>query len=316
MTENHSKKPVAVYGAIASNLSIAVVKFIAAAITGSSAMLSEGIHSVVDTGNQALLLLGTRLGKKPADDSHPFGYGKELYFWGLVVAIILFGVGGGMSIYEGITHIQHPAELSEPTWNYAVLVFAFVAEGISFGIALREFSHARGRGGFWDELHDSKDPAIFVVLYEDFAALSGLVIAAVGITLSHIFENPAIDGMASIVIGILLASIAVFLAYESRLLLLGESANETTVKRIHALVTQDPDVVSARRPYTIHFGPNEILLALDIQFTHDLSEIDLVGVIDRLERKIQFEIPLIKHIFIEAESLTKSKQSSVENDRL
>ena len=304
-----SKKPIAVYGAMAANAFIAVTKFIAAALTGSSAMLSEGIHSVVDTGNQSLLLLGIHLSKKPADETHPFGHGKELYFWGLIVAIILFGVGGGMSLYEGITHFQHPSELGDPLWNYVVLGIAFVAEGISFGIALREFSHARGKEPFWKAIHTSKDPSIFVVLFEDFAALTGLVIAALGVFLSHTFQSPLYDGIASILIGILLGSIAVLLAYESRQLLLGESASQGTVQGILNLAEGEPNVKVVKKPYTMHFGPDEILLNLSVQFSEGLSGKAMVQAVNDLEKNIQNEYPTVKYIFIEAESIAQTNLS-------
>lgn len=301
-----SKKPIAVYGAIVANFIIAVTKFVAAAFTGSSAMISEGIHSVVDTGNQSLLLLGIHLSKKPADATHPFGHGKELYFWGLVVAMILFGAGGGMSIYEGITHLQHPGELRDPTWNYAVLGIGFVVEMISFGIALREFHHMKGKEPFWSAIFTSKDPSIFIVLFEDFAALAGLVIAAVGIFLAHTFQNPLFDGVASIVIGVLLGAIAIFLAYESRKLLLGESATKDTVQGIRDLAESEPNLNVVKQPYTMHFGPDEILLNLSVRFTKGLSGKALALAVDQLEKSIQKKYPNVKHIFIEAESIAKS----------
>lgn len=304
-----SKKPIAVYGAIVANALIAVTKFAAAAFTGSSAMISEGIHSVVDTGNQSLLLLGTHLSKKPADEMHPFGHGKELYFWGLIVAVILFGLGGGISLYEGIAHLQHPTELGDPTWNYVVLGIAFVVESIAFAIALRELFHVKGKEDFWSAVRTSKNPAIFVVLFEDFAALGGLVIAALGIFLGHTFQNPYLDGIASILIGVLLASVAVFLAYESRKLLLGESADKQTVQNIRSIAEQDSNVVSVKQPYTMHFGPNQILLNLSIQFEKSLNGRELAKTVDRLEKRIQEEYPEVKHIFIEAESITKARPS-------
>lgn len=302
-----SKKPVAVYGAIVANFFIAVTKFVAAALTGSSAMISEGIHSVVDTGNQSLLLLGISLSKKPADESHPFGHGKELYFWGLIVAIILFGLGGGMSVYEGVTHIQHPAELTDPTWNYVVLGIAFVVESIAFYIAFKELIKVAGKDDIWNAIRTSKDPAIFVVLFEDFAALGGLVIAALGIYLAHAFQNPLYDGISSILIGILLGSIAIFLAYESRRLLLGESAAKETVEGIRALAEDEPHVNVVKQPYTMHFGPNEILLNLRVQFSQGLSGQQLAQAVDRMEKNIRREYPIVKHIFIEADAIAKSK---------
>lgn len=297
------KKPITVYGAIVSNFIIAITKFVAAFFTKSSAMLSEGIHSLVDTGNEFLLLLGIHLSHKPSDTSHPFGYGKEVFFWGLMVAIILFGGGGGMSIYEGITHIRTPNEIGNPTWNYVVIGIAFIAEGISFSIALREFLAQKGTMGFWQALSASKDPAIYIVLLEDLAALIGLMVAAIGIFLSKALNLPVLDGVASVIIGLLLGVVAIFLAYESRKLLLGESASPEKVARIQKIAEEVPEIVKAKRPYTMHMGPEEILLNLDVQFQDGLDEEVLSHVIDRLENQIREEFPEIKHIFIEAEAL-------------
>lgn len=266
-------------------------------------MLSEGIHSLVDTGNEFLLLLGIHLSHKPSDTSHPFGYGKEVFFWGLMVAIILFGGGGGMSIYEGITHIRTPNEIGDPTWNYIVIGIAFLAEGISFSIALRAFLAQKRTMGFWQALSASKDPAIYIVLLEDLAALVGLTVAAIGIFLSKALNLPVLDGVASVIIGLLLGVVAIFLAYESRKLLLGESASPEKVARIQKIAEEVPEIVKAKRPFTMHMGPEEILLNLDVQFQDGLDEEELSHVIDRLEIQIREEFPEIKHIFIEAEAL-------------
>ncbi|MGD1994190.1 MAG: cation diffusion facilitator family transporter, partial [Anaerolineae bacterium] len=230
MAGGSSAKPVTIYAAIAANFLIAVSKFIVAGITGSSAMLSEGIHSVADTGNQALLLLGIRLSKRPSDADHPFGHGKELYFWSLIVAIVLFGVGGGISLYEGIIHLQHPAELGDPTWNYVVLGMATVFESFAFVIAFRELVRAAGQKSMWQAVRESKDPTIFVVLFEDAAALAGLIVAFLGVFLGHQLDMPILDAISSLVIAVILMSVAAFLAYESRLLLLGEAADPEIVQ--------------------------------------------------------------------------------------
>jgi cation diffusion facilitator family transporter len=304
--EESGKKPITIYGAIIANLIVAGAKFIVAAFTGSSAMISEGIHSVVDTGNQLLLLLGTRLSKRPVDDIHPFGHGNFLYFWGLMLGFVLFGVGGGMTIYEGIIRLQRPMEMGDPFWNYLVLAVAFIAEGISFGIALKAFFRTKGKEHFWTAIHNSKDPSIFVVLFEDATDLVGLVIAGLGVFLGRIFKAPYLDGVASVLIGVLLSGVAVILAYESRNLLLGESASDEIVQKIRALAEQDKDVVAAKRPLTMHMGPDEVLLNLDIQFKEGLSGRELSGAIDRLEKSIREEIPIIKRIFIEADSITKT----------
>jgi cation diffusion facilitator family transporter len=307
MPSASSERPITVYGAIAANAVIAVSKFAAGMISGSSAMLSEGIHSVVDTGNELLLLLGIHRSKKPADELHPFGYGKELYFWSLIVAILLFGLGGGMSIYEGISHLQHPAVIRDPTWNYVVLGVAFLAEGTSWAIALKKFLEKKKKGhGFWQALRASKNPAVFVVLAEDSAALVGIVVAFLGVLLGHRLHNPYLDGTASIIIGLILTAVAGFLAYESRDLLVGESADAEVVQSIRKLAEADPAVVGVARPLTMHFGPDQVLLNLDIEFRPNLSASEVTEAVDRLETTIRKEQPSIKRIFIEAESLKGS----------
>ncbi|MBC7945255.1 MAG: cation diffusion facilitator family transporter, partial [Burkholderiales bacterium] len=250
-----SEKPIAVYGAIAANLLIAVAKFTAAFFTGSSAMISEGVHSLVDTGNQSLILLGIHRSKKPADDKHPYGYGKELYFWALIVAVVLFSLGGGISIYEGISHLRHPSELGDPMWNYVVLAIAFVLEGAASYLALKALLAAAGEESFWHALRGSKDPAVFTILAEDFAALVGIVVAFLGIYFGHLYGNPYLDGIASVTIGVILALVAVFLVYESRGLIIGESADTGAVRSIRALAETEPNVQSVERPLTMHLGP-------------------------------------------------------------
>jgi cation diffusion facilitator family transporter len=308
MQKSKSETPITVYGAIAANLLVAILKFIVAAITGSSAMLSEGIHSTADTGNQLLLLFGIHQSKKPADESHPFGHGQELYFWSLIVAIILFGMGGGMSIYEGITHLVHPNKLTNPAWNYGVLAFAFVVEGISWSIAFREFlKQKKPDESIWKGLSSSKDPSIFIVLGEDTAALAGLIVAFLGVFLGHQLESHYPDGIASIVIGIILGIIAIFLAYESKSLLIGETAALGMVRDIHQRVRNHPAVEQARRPLSMHFGPSEIFLSLDVQFKSDLRASEVMKAVDELETNIHQAYPSVGQIFIEVEGLKDHK---------
>jgi len=211
-----------------------------------------------------------------------------------------------MSIYEGITHLEHPEELGDPLWNYAVLGVAFVAEGISFGIAMREFLHVKGNEPFWSAIHTSKDPSIFVVLFEDFAALCGLIVAALGVFLAHTFQIPVYDGVASILIGILLGVIAIFLAYESRQLLLGESASEDILQGIRTIAENEPNVKVVKKPHTMHFGPDEILLNLSVQFSKGLSGQTLVESVESLEKNIQKKYPTVKYVYIEAEGVAQT----------
>jgi cation diffusion facilitator family transporter len=292
----------AIIAAIAGNLAIAVTKFTAAFFSGSSAMLSEGIHSVVDTGNGALLLLGLRKSQKPADANHPFGHGKELYFWCLVVAILIFALGGGMSVYEGVTHLQHP-HMSDPTWNYVVLGIAFVFESISSFFAFRAFKQELKGMGVFRTIRASKDPTTFTVLFEDTAALLGLVVAFLGIFLGHVFENPYFDGAASIAIGVILAVVAVFLAYESKGLLIGEGVDAETLASIRSIVGGDAAVAEVKKSLTMHFGPADVLLTLDVRFKSDVSAEEAATAVNRLEEQIRARHPQIKHIFIEAKSL-------------
>lgn len=288
-----------VYGALAANIGIAVMKFIAAGITGSSAMLSEAIHSTVDSGNALLLLLGMSRSKRPADDEHPFGHGKEIYFWSLIVSILIFGLGGGMSIYEGISHLRHPEPLSNPLWNYLVLGGAFLFESASFAIAIHGFNKEKGDGTFFQELRKSKDPSSFGVIYEDSAALIGLIVAFLGVFLGHYFNNAYIDGAASILIGIVLALVAVIMVAESRDLLIGESARSEMVISIREMVMQDPDVQNVRSPLTMQMAPDDVLLLLDVQFK-EIPASEMIKVIARLENAIQTKFPDIKRIYVEA----------------
>ncbi|KOP25912.1 cation transporter [Hapalosiphon sp. MRB220] len=308
MASDSSKKTI--FAAMGANLAIAITKFIAAAITGSSAMISEGIHSIVDTADQLLLLLGIRMSQKPADDSHPFGYGQELYFWTFIVAILIFAIGGGMSIYEGITHLINPTPLEDPMWNYIVLGVAILFEGFSWTVALREFLPTKGQQNFWQAIKSSKDPTVFTVLFEDSAAILGLLVALIGIFLGHLFNNIYFDGIASIIIGTILAIVAVLLAIESKGLLVGESANPQTINNIRSLSTTEPGVQKVMRVLTMQLAPKEVLLNLEIQFYQSLTGEEIALTVDKLEAKIRQKHPEIKQIFIEAKSLASSRKST------
>jgi len=303
--DNNQDEPIAVYGAMAANGVIAVAKGVAALYTGSSAMLSECIHSLVDTANEGLLLIGMKRAARTADQVHPFGYGKELYFWSLIVAIALFGIGGGLSFFEGVTHItgHAPEERGNVMWNYAVIGIALIAEGSSWTIALREFLPTVKDESLWHALRAAKDPTTVTVIFEDSAALAGLLFALTGVYLSEITGSVLWDGIASMMIGVTLASVAILLAYESRSLLIGEAADPRVIESIRQIAREDADVVEAGRPLTMHFGPDEVLLNLDVRFRSGLSSETIMGVVDRLERGIRERHPEIKRIFIEAESL-------------
>lgn len=299
MTSSSPKTKFVIYVAIAGNLAIAFVKFIAAALTGSSAMLSEGIHSLVDTGNQLLLLLGVNRSRKPADSKHPFGYGKELYFWSLIVAIMLFGVGGGMTIYEGVTHILEPRPLEEPFWAYVILGVSMLMEGISWTFAIRALLAEKGKHSLWQTLRRSYDPSVLTVLLEDTAALIGLMVAFAGIYLAHRFSNPYFDGAASVVIGVILCIVSVILARESKGLLVGEAATPEVVESVTSLALNEPAVVAVNQVLTLVFGPEEVLLNIEAQFVPSLRVSELAKVVSRLEVTIQQYHPRVKRIFIE-----------------
>ncbi|MGE5430326.1 MAG: cation diffusion facilitator family transporter [Syntrophomonadaceae bacterium] len=306
MSKNNGS-PIAVYGALAANLVIALAKFTAATITGSSAMLSEAIHSVVDTGNEVFLLIGIHKSKKPPDELHPFGHGKELYFYSLVVAVLIFGIGGGMSFYEGIKHINTPSEIRDATWNYVVIAIALISESISFFIALREFLKEKGNNGFYHALTTSKNPTNYTVLLEDAAAIAGLVIALIGIYLGHALNNPYFDAAASLLIGVVLTIVALFLAFQSKQLLIGESAEPQVIKKIKEITNGDPAVEHTDKVLTMHIGPDEILLNMEIRFNKDVLLTELPEVISRLENKITSCCPEVQQIFIEAGSIKKQK---------
>lgn len=299
-----SESRVVVYGAIAANGAIAITKFIAAGVTGSSAMLSEGIHSIVDSGNGVLLLFGMKQSQRKATPEHPFGHGKELYFWSLMVAVLIFGLGGGISAYEGVLHMLHPAPLREAKWNYVVLGAAAVFESGSFAIALRQFLRTKPDLPFWRSLKASKDPTTYTVLAEDAAALGGLAVAAIGIYLSHRLDLPVVDGAASVVIGALLAGVAVLLIHESRGLLIGEGVTPATASAIRELALRNPRVRDAASPLSMYLGPDEILLTLDVDFERDSSADEIVAAVANIEHAIRSRYAKITRIYIEARSIS------------
>jgi len=292
-----------VYAALAGNSLIAVTKFVASFMTGSSAMLSEAVHSLVDTGNQGLLLYGIKRSSKPADDKHPFGYGMELYFWTFVVAILIFGLGAGVSIFEGIKKVQHPEVITNAFINYIVLGVAMVFEAGAWYVAYKEFAVRQGTRGLLQTVRESKDPIVFTVLFEDSAAMLGLIVAMVGIWLAEYLQMPVLDGVASIVIGVILALTAALLAYESKGLLVGEGADEKVVSAIREMVTQENGILNINETLTMHMGPEDILLNLSIDFSDNLTSPEVEATISRLESRIKSEFPQIQRIFIEAQSI-------------
>jgi cation diffusion facilitator family transporter len=299
MAQSGSKK--VIFAALAGNTLIAVTKLGAAAMTGSSAMLSEGIHSIVDTGNQGLLLLGLSRSRRHPDSRHPYGYGKEIYFWSFVVAILIFGVGAGLSIYEGIKHIQHPEPMVNVRINYLVLVLAFLFEGAAWFFAFKEFSRIRGKHSLVTAVRESKDPTTFVVLFEDSAAMAGIIVAFVGIWVSQATGFFWIDGAASIIIGLILAGTAWLLAVETKDLLIGEAASLTTIAGLRELATQVPGVEKVNEVLTLHMGPEYILVNLSLDFSDDCTADQVEDEIARLTGTIKSRWPLVQKVFVEAE---------------
>ena len=294
---------IAIFGAITANTLIAISKFLAAFFTGSSAMLAEGIHSLVDTGNGLLLLLGIKRSKRKPDKLHPFGYGKEIYFWSFVVSMLIFAVGGGFAIYEGIHALQEPEIIEDPTWNYAVLGAAIIFEGAALFVALKAFNKSRAKGNLYTSIVKSKDAATFAVIIEDTAAITGLVIALLGVFLSKYFENPYFDGGASILIGILLLLVSTFLAKESKGLLLGESADEQVICDVEEILEKDPNVIKWGLPGTMHFGPDNILMVLELDLDDKLDLLDSEKVLVQLRQKIRKNEPKISRVFFHTRDL-------------
>lgn len=297
----HIRKNIVLYGALAANLGIAIAKFIAAGLSGSSSMATEGVHSLVDSGNQVLLLYGQKRAARPADKAHPFGYGRELYFWAFIVAILIFAVGAGVSIYEGIVHIQDPHPIDDPTINYVVLGVAAVLEGASWTIAVREFRTSIGDQSWWQAIHRSKDPPTFIVLFEDSAALIGLMLAAIGVWASVHFQDARLDGVASILIGLVLAGVAVLLAREAKGLIIGEAADPDLIAQLRAVVDGYPDITSVNHLRTVHIGPESVFVAVSADFSDALTMGEAESLVEALETQMKAVSPKISSIYIRPE---------------
>lgn len=276
-----------VYAALAGNLAIALIKFVAAAITGSSAMLSEAVHSLVDTVNELLLLYGMKRAAKVPDESHPFGYGRELYFWSFIVTLLVFALGAGVSFYEGVVHIRNPEMITNPLINYLVLAVSFVCEGISWFVALKAFRASKGEQTYFDAFRASKDPNVFIVLFEDGAALLGLLIATVGITAALMLDIPEIDGVASIGIAVILTSTSILLARETKALLIGETAHPHVRESIMRIAREDSGIRSVNGVFTVQMGPNQVVAALSAEFHDDLNTTQIEQCIGRIEAAIK-----------------------------
>jgi len=293
-----------IYAAIVANLGIAVSKFIVAGITGSAAMLAEGIHSAVDTGNELLLLIGERNSTKAPDAKHPFGYGKELYFWALIVALSVFSLGGGLSIYHGIEALRRPEQLQDATWNYVVLGVSALFEGYSWNVSRLALNKRRKPGAsLWQTMRASKDASVFTVFIEDSAALIGLVIAALGIALGHFFDNPYFDPAASVLIGLLLVGAAFTLARETGALLVGESIGPDATRKVREVFERDTAILSVADLQSMQLGPDEVLLTVSVQFRRGMRIDEVEDAIERLEKAVTALYPSIRHIYFESSAL-------------
>jgi cation diffusion facilitator family transporter len=291
-----------IYAALAGNLAIALTKFAAAAFTGSSAMLSEGVHSLVDTGNGTLLLYGMHRAARPPDRTHPLGHGRELYFWSFIVALLVFALGAGISFYEGVIHIMAPEPVVNAKINYTVLGLSFLFEGSSWLVALKEFRQQKGRQGWFQAVRRSKDPSVYTVLFEDSAALLGLTVAFAGILCAELLKIPELDGVGSIGISIILGATAVFLARESKGLLMGEPASLDVQRQVLAIAQDDPAVQRANGILSVHIGPEEIVAGLSIEFEDHLTAPEIEACVERLEARFKKEMPQISMLFVKPQA--------------
>jgi len=297
-----------IFASIAANVLIAIMKFIASMFTGSSAMMSEGVHSLIDTVNGLLLLLGIKKSKQGSDKLHPFGHGKEIYFWSFIVSILVFSLGGGVAIYEGIHKLMGTMEEidhSNILWNYGVLIGAIVFEGASLLIALKEFRKIQPVG-FKSALEDCKDAASVAVIIENGAAVIGLIIALVGVTLAFVLNDPLYDALASVLIGILLVYVAYFMANETRHLLIGESVSDKDILMLKSIVDDYPEIEYFGNIRSMHLGPNEVIAVIEVNFKDDLKVIDVERIIKEIKERIKKADSKFTHIYIETDSIKVS----------
>ncbi len=314
--EPHGHGTKAVIAALVANLAIAIAKFVGFLVTGSSSMLAESVHSVADSGNQGLLLLGGRRAKKAANEQFAFGYARERYFWGFVVALVLFSLGSLFAIYEGIHKIQHPEHITSPEWAIGILGFALLAEGFSFRTAVHEAGKIKGDATYWQYIRRAKSPELPVVLLEDFGALIGLVLAMAGVVLSVVTDDGIWDGYGTLSIGILLGIIAIILVVEMKSLLIGESAARKTVEAIEAAIEIEPEVIQLIHLRTQHLGPEELLVAAKVEFLHELTMVEVADAINRVERNVRANVPEARVMFIEPDVHDEHRATSYVTERV
>lgn len=299
-----------IYAALAGNFLVAVTKFTAAAFTGSSAMLSEGVHSLVDTGNGGLLLYGMHRAARPADHEHPFGHARELYFWSFIVALLIFALGAGVSFYEGVSHMLDPEPIRNPIVNYVVIGASILFEGFTWVVALKEFRRNKGRRGYVEAVRKSKDPRVFTILFEDSAALLGLLVALIGITAAQVLDMPQLDGAASIGIAVILGGTSLFLVRESKGLLMGEPASTKIEAALLAIAQADVAVQKAHGIVTVHLGPSDIVAGLDIEFEDEMRAPDIEACVVRLEARMTREIPELRVVFVKPQTAGNDQRHS------
>ncbi|GIH22072.1 transporter [Acrocarpospora phusangensis] len=301
----------AIIAALVANLAIAVAKFVAFLFTGSSSMLAESVHSVADSGNQALLLVGARRAARERTAEHPFGYGRERYFYAFVVAVVLFTIGAVFSLYEGYHKISHPEEITSPQWAFGVLIFAIIAELFSFRTAIQESNHVRGSQSWVAFIRRSKSPELPVVLLEDLGALLGLIFALFGVTMAVVTGDPVWDGIGTVMIGVLLAIIAVILALETKSLLIGEGAGPEMEQQIRAALESAPEVTRIIHMRTLHLGPEELLVAAKIAVDHDDTAAEVARGIDEAEQRIRAQVPIARVIYLEPDLDRRDRAASL-----
>jgi cation diffusion facilitator family transporter len=297
-----ARSNLSIYSALTANIAIAITKFVAGGISGSAAMIAEGVHSLVDSVNELLLLYGIYRSNKERDDLHPFGYGRELYFWSFIVSILILALGAGISFYQGVTHLQYPVLPSSFTWNYIVLAFSLTFEGVSFLIALRAFRKTKGDGTLWEEIRRSKDPTTFVVLFEDGAAVLGVLVVFACLLTGQLTRNPHWDGIASLGVGLLLTAASALLARESRSLLIGEGISARTERAIKTIVEKDPSVKAVLRMFSIYQSPEEVLLVLFVSFRPESTNAALPDQLNKIKDSIRDRYRKITYIIIEPET--------------
>lgn len=307
---HHGHGSRAVLAALLANLAVAVAKFVGFTVTGSSSMLAESIHSVADSGNQGLLLLGARRSRKAANEEHPFGYGRERYFWGFVVALVLFSLGSLFAIFEGLHKLEHPEPIESPEWALGILGFALIAEGFSLRTAIRESRRSKGSSSYWQFIRRAKSPELPVVLLEDLGAMIGLTFALAGVTASVVTDDGVWDAYGTLAIGTLLGIIAIVLVVEMKSLLIGESASRKDIEAIRAAIEIDPDVIRVIHLRTEHLGPDELLVGTKVEFQHQLTVAEVAGTIDRVERSIRAGVPSARLIFVEPDVHDEHRQKS------